>query len=138
MTAALHALTGGRSAHYLTGMVLGSFSKIFVGRRLLAIAMAIAVLFAGLDLHHGSTPSLHGAGDAGVVVTMDKKASPDSEKASVVDHACHGCVVFAAIDSNAGIPSLVTSIPSIGDTADLVGAISDFPARPPRTEIQLF
>jgi hypothetical protein len=130
-------LTDGGVDHYLTSMARGSFSNIFVGRRFLAIVMALTVLFAGIDIHPAGASSFHGSSDAGVILTMDQKTSPDSGKGSVADHHCHGCVVFAAIDSDAGFPGLVPSTPSISETADLIGALSEFPARPPRTEIQL-
>jgi hypothetical protein len=118
-------------------MVLGFLSGLFLNRRFLAIAMAIAVFFAGIDIHRAEASPFHGAGDAGVVLTMDHKAAPDTGHGSIVDHQCHGCVVFVAIESEAGFPRFAPATPSIGDTVDLIGALPDFPARPPRTEIQI-
>ena len=118
-------------------MASAFFQKIFVGKRSLAIIIAIAVLFAGFDIHSAVAEAPHSAPDIGVVFAIDKTSSPDSEKASVTDHFCHGCVVFVAIDTEAAVAAPVTSLIVIGDTADLVGALPDFPARPPRTEIQL-
>jgi hypothetical protein len=138
MTAAFTSLTASRSAHYLTAMISVLFSKIFLGRRLLAIAVAVAVLFAGVNFRCIETLSLRTSGDVGTVVTMEQKTSPDSGKGSVADHYCQGCVVFVATESDDGFSAPITSRPSISDTPDLVGALSDFPARPPRTEIQLF
>lgn len=130
-------MTVGRFEHYLTAMVLGSLNDFFIGRRFLAIVIAIAVIFAGLDIHRAEASPLHGSGDAAVILTIDQKMAPDSGKSSAVDHHCHGCVVFVAIESDAGFPGLAPSTPSISDTADMIGALPAFPARPPRTETQI-
>ena len=112
---------------------------ILARKRLLSLIVAVAVLFAGFDLHHGER-AVASSGSEQAVVTADIGQAGDHSagKAAVGDHHCHGCVVFMAIEDDAAFAKPPVVAPAAAKIPGLAGASPDLPARPPRQTLQLY